>query len=76
MWLDPDCLEEFCGILPYSYFDRQIKCFLCYNGSICIPEFEEIFECFGINAEDIKKHLQIANFATKTHVKIASTANT
>lgn len=54
VWLAPDCLEEFCGILPYSYFDRQIKCFLCYNGSICIPEFEEIFDYFGINAEDIE----------------------
>ena len=54
VWLDPDYVTELCGILPYSYFDRQIKCFLCYNGSICIPEFEEIFEYFGIYAEDIE----------------------
>ena len=54
VWLDPDYVRELCGILPYSYFDHQIKCFLCFNGLICIPEFDEIFEYFGINAEDVE----------------------
>lgn len=54
VWLDHDYVDELCAILPYSYFDRQIKCYLCYDGNICIPEFEEIFEYFGINAEDIE----------------------
>lgn len=54
VWLDPDYVRELCGILPYSYFDHQIKCFLCFNGLICIPEFDEIFEYFGINAEYVE----------------------
>lgn len=54
VWLDPDYVTELCGILPYQYFDKQIKCFLCYNGAICIPEFEEILEYFDINPEDVE----------------------
>ena len=54
VWLDPDYVRELCGILPYSYFDHQIKCFLCFNGLICITEFDEIFEYFGINADDVE----------------------
>lgn len=46
--------ETLCAILPYSYFDRQIKCYLCYDGNICIPEFDEIFEYFGVEAEGIE----------------------
>ena len=61
VWLDPDYIREFCGILPYAYFDRQIKCFLCYDGNICIPEFEEIFEYFGINAEDVEPKTETMN---------------
>jgi len=59
VWLDPDYVRELCDILPYAYFDRQITCNLCYNGAICILEFDEILEYFGINAEEIEPKEEI-----------------
>ncbi len=54
VWLDPDYVAEFANILPYQYMANQIPCRLCYDGEICIPEFEEILEYFGINPEDVE----------------------
>jgi hypothetical protein len=54
VWLDPDYLRELSEILPYTYLRHRIPCFLCFDGSVCVPEFNKIFESFGINAEDVE----------------------
>lgn len=54
VWLDTDYLRELCDILPYSYFENQITCILCYNGDVCITKFDEILKDFGINAEEVE----------------------
>lgn len=54
--LDSDYIKELCSILPSNYFDNnsKIKCYLCDDGNICLPEFEKIFIDFGINPEDVE----------------------
>lgn len=54
IWIEPEALKKFCKLLGYAMFDDGgIETTLCFDGSICIANFDEILEKMGINAENI-----------------------
>lgn len=55
IWVEPEQLHKFCKLLGASAFDDGGYCetWLCADGSVCVSNFDEVLEHYGINAQNI-----------------------
>lgn len=56
VWVKPDALARLCKLLKTAFDDGGIcECSLCSNGDICISNFDEVLEYYGIEPENIEE---------------------
>ena len=54
VWIRRDCIQEFAEMLGLNYLaDHPLPCTMVGGGAICITNFDEVCEWFGIDAEEI-----------------------
>ena len=56
IWIKPTALVDFCKLLGQNAFDDGdiTETNLCSTGDICIANFDEVLEYFGIDAEKVE----------------------
>ena len=56
IWIKPTALLKFCKLLGQTAFDDGDICdtSLCSTGDICISNFDEVLEYYGIDAEEVE----------------------
>lgn len=57
VWVKPDALTRLCKLLGATAFDDGgiLECSLCSDGDICISNFDEVLEHYGIEPENIEE---------------------
>lgn len=54
VWIRRDCIQEFTEMLGLNYLaDHPLPCAIVGGGAICITDFDEVCEWFGIDAGEI-----------------------
>jgi hypothetical protein len=56
IWVKPDALPRLCKLLGATAFNDGgiCECSLCNTGDVCISNFDEVLEHYGIEPENIE----------------------